>query len=193
MNTLKVRVGIAVCMMLALVSTVNAQEKPPAQGKASAVHRMELYNGPYRTVHYFSDGASEAEQAKLRDEEQRENETAITNQLNALLRQYLADESVLQRRRRDVQLRYYGHSSVATEWLVGGQVTAYPYGYDGFHGWNGYYGSGYLPGTGYVPGTVTYTNGLSGVGDEGPLKAELIRALAVRLIPREPTPPPAPK
>jgi hypothetical protein len=187
MNTIKARVGSATCILLALVGTANAQEK---QQESKASHRMEIYNGPYRTVHHFADGASEADQAKLRDAEQRENEVAVTNQLNALLRQYLADESVLQRRRRAVQLQYYGHSNVVTEWLFSGP---YPHGFDGFYGYYGgpYYGGGYLGG--YVPGTVTSFNGLSGVGDEGPMKAELIRALAGRLGPKEVPPPPATK
>jgi hypothetical protein len=194
MNTVTARVGSAGCIIVALVGAANAQEKKPAQEPAS--HRMEIYNGPYRTAAYFSEGAAAADQAKLLDAERRENEGAVGDQLHTLLRQYLADESVLQRRRREVQLLYYGHSNVISQWLIGGQVIgAYPYGfgYDIPTIYNGYapYGYGYAgSGNSYSPGTVTSTNGLFGVGDEGPIKAELIRALGATLIPRGPPPPP---
>jgi hypothetical protein len=195
MTTVMARVGSAACFLLALAWTANAQEKPPAQAKEPASHRMEIYNGPYRSIHYFSDGASAAEQAKLRDEERRENEVAVGDQVHALLRQYLADESILQRRRRDVQLLFYGHSNVVNEWLLGGQVMgAYPYGFGadwpgyyryGPYGGYGYSGYGY---GGYWPGTVTSMNGV--LGDEGPLKAEIIRALGATPAPRAALPQP---
>src|SRR5438132_3164648 len=160
MNTVTARVGSAACF-LALAWTANAQEK-----KEPASHHMEIYNGPYRTVYYFSDGGSAAEQAKLRDAERSENEAAVADQVHGLLRQYLADESLLQRRRRDVQLLFYGHSNVINEWLLGGQVVgAYPYGfgYNGpaYYGYYGPYGYGYSGyGYPYGAGTVTSMNGL---------------------------------
>jgi hypothetical protein len=196
MNTVTARVGIAAAgVILTLVCTAaNAQEKPPAQAKPPAAHRMEIYNGPYRTVHYFSDGGSAADQTKLRDDERRENEAAVADQVNALLRQYLADESLLQRRRRDVQLLFYGHSNVINEWLIGGQVVgAYPYGFGyggGPYASYGPYGGYSYPsyGSGYWPGTVTSMNGV--FGDEGPMKLELIRALGAMAAPRAAVPPP---
>src|SRR5689334_15905739 len=166
MTTVTARVGSAACFLLALAWTASAQEKPPAQSKEPASHRMEVYNGPYRSVYYFSDGGSAADQAKLRDAERGENEAAVADQVHALLRQYLADESLLQRRRRDVQLLFYGHSNVINEWLIGGQVAgAYPYGfgYDGpYYGYYAPYGSYGYAGYGYPygAGTVTSMNGI---------------------------------
>jgi hypothetical protein len=194
MKTVTACIGSAACLVLALVGTASAQEKQPVQPKEPASHRMEIYNGPYRAVYYFAEGGSAADLAKLRDTERTENEAALSDQVRALLHQYVADESLLQRRRRDVQLLFYGHSNVISQWLLGGQVVgAYPYGfgYDvpGFSGAYGLYNYGFAGyGPSYWPGTVTSTNGV--FGDEGPLKAELIRALGATLGPRGAVPPP---
>src|SRR5262249_8004034 len=140
-------VGSVVCFALALVSSGHAQEKQ-AQKKESAFHRMEIYNGSYRTVHYFSDGASAAEQAKQRDAERSENEAALAGLLRALRRQYLTDESLLQARRREVQLLYYGHTNVIGGGINGGGL--YPYGYGSGSGSYAPYGiSYYAPPSGY--------------------------------------------
>jgi hypothetical protein len=189
MKTVMAWLGSAACLTLALGSAANAQEKQAGQTKQPASHRMEIYNGPYRTVHYFSSGeTSQAEQAKLRETERNENVAALTDQVHGLLRQYLANESLLERRRLQVQYLYYGHSNVISNWLVGGQVMgAYPYAYDYYYPYNyGYYGpySGYYGyGNGFAPGTVTSTNGLAGAGDGGLIKAELAKALAARVAP----------
>jgi hypothetical protein len=178
----KVCVGSAACLTLALASTAMAQQQPPGQTKGSGVHRIEIYNGPYRTVHYFSDGASAEEQGKLRDRERTENEAALADQMQGLLRQYVADESILERRRRDVQLLFYGHSNVITE-LYPDYSQYFPgYGYGYYWPYNNYGSYGYYPyGSGY--GNVTSMNGLFGVGDEGRLKTELTKSLAARLLP----------
>lgn len=183
MNTATTWPGIAACLALALASTAGAQEKQPAQTKDTASHRLEIYNGPYRTVHYFADGASAAEQDKLRERERTENEAALTDQVHALLRQYVADESLLERRRRDVQWLYYGHSNVTTSTFspYGYGYYAPYYGYYGPYTSYGYYGYGYPYGGDFT--SVTSTNGLFGVGDEGRMKAELAKVLAAQMAP----------
>jgi len=174
---------------LALVCVANAQEKPAGQAKQPASHRMEIYNGPYRTVHYFSaSGSSQADQAKLNEIERTENAAALGDQVHGLLGQYLANERVLERRRFQVQNLYYGHSNVISQWLIGGQAMgANPYAYDYYYPYNyGYYGPyyGYYGGgSGYWPGTVTSMNGLAGATDGGLIKAELARALAAQVAP----------
>jgi hypothetical protein len=176
-------VGGAVCFALVLVSTAKAQEKPAGETKGPAYHRIEIYNGPYRTVHYYSDGASAEDQTKLRDRERNENEAAMADQLQALLRQYVADESILERRRRNVQLLFYGHSNVISE--------VYPYYNEFYPSYDAPYGYGYYAPynsfgySSYWPGftSVTSTNGLFGVGDEGRLKSELVRSLAAKVMP----------
>ena len=189
MNTVTKWIGSVACFMLAMVSAASAQEKPAGQTKQPASHRMEIYNGPYRTVHYFSSGeTSQADRARLIETERNENAAALSDQVHGLLRQYLANESLLERRRAQVQYLYYGHSNVISNWLVGGQVMgAYPYAYDYYYPYSyGYYGpySGYYGyGNGYVPGTVTSMNGLFGAGDGGLIKAELARALAAQVAP----------
>jgi hypothetical protein len=181
MNTVSACVGCATCFALALVSSASAQEKP--SGQAKAPHRMEIFNGPYRTVHYYSDEASAADQAKLREREHNENEAALADQLQALLRQYVADESYLERRRREVQWLYYGHANVINTGLDSydyDYFAPYRYGYS-----SPYYGYGYGGGYGYpLPGytSVTSMNGLFGVGDEGRFKSELAKALAAQVM-----------
>jgi hypothetical protein len=183
MNTVTACVGSAACFTLMLVSTANAQDKPPVQTK-ERTHRMEVYNGPYRTVHYFSDGASAEEEAKLRETERNENEAALADQLQALRRQYVADESLLERRRRDVQWLFYGHSNVISSGLYPYGYGYYaPYGYSYYAPYNSYgsswYGYPYSPGF----GSVTSMNGLFGVGDEGRIKSELAKSLAAQVMP----------
>jgi hypothetical protein len=196
MNCVKAWLATAACFTLTLASAASAQEKQAGQTKQPATHRLEIYNGPYRTVHYFSSGeTSAADQAKLRETERNENAAALSDQVHGLLRQYLANESALERRRAQVQNLYYGHSNVITEWLVGGQVMgAYPYAYDYYYPYNyNYYGpyygyNGY--GSGYTPGTVTSMNGLAGATDGG-FKAELTRALAAQFAHAPAAPAPA--
>ena len=94
MNRVMAWLGSAACLGLALVSTANAQEKQSAQAKQPASHRMVIYNGPSRSVHYFTSAeASQADQAKLREAERNENVAAMSDQLHGLLRQYLVNET----------------------------------------------------------------------------------------------------
>jgi hypothetical protein len=189
MNTVTVWLGSAVCVILALTPTSQAQEKQAVPTKKPASYRMEIYNGPYRTVHYFSTAeASPAEREKVREAERTENAANLHDQVQGLLRQYLADEAILERRRHDVQYLYYGYSNVTNQWLMGGQALGtYPYAYDySYPYYYGYYGPFYpYYGYGYAvsPGSITATNGLFGASDSGFIKAELAKALAAQVAP----------
>src|SRR5262245_59922741 len=168
MNTLA-GLGSAACLALALVSTTQAQENLGKPRKEATFHRMEIYNGPVRTVHYFSAGASTAEQANLRELERSENEAALADQLLDLRRQYVSNESFLENRRRNVQQLYYGYYSSDNYGYFGYYS---PYTYYGY----GWYGSPYWPGL----GGGTEARGLFGVGDEGVIKTEMARTLAAQ-------------
>jgi hypothetical protein len=166
MNTLVAGIGGAACFALALVPTTHAQEKP-SEPRKEATFRMEIYNGPVRTVRYFSDEASTAERSNLLEVERRENEAALADQLQDLRRQYVTNESLLENRRRDVQLLYYGY------------YGSYNYGYYGYY--FPYPDYGYIGnGTSYWPGSSggTVSSGLFGVGDEGVIKTAIAQALA---------------
>jgi hypothetical protein len=179
MKTVTACFGSAACLALALVSGGKAQEKPAAQNE-SGFHRIEIYNGPFRMVHYASFGASTGEQTLLHDVERSENEAALADQLLALRRQYVRDESILEKRRRQVQELYYGYWNVGNPGLItgiGAVATAYPFGYSYYAPYN----YAYLSYPSVASGTSV--NGLYGVGDEGRIKTELARTLAVQATP----------
>jgi hypothetical protein len=150
------------------------------------VHRLEIYNGPMRTVHYYVEGLSMGERASLSDLQRLENEVAFTDQLAALRQQYIRDERELQRRRAVVQNLLYGTSTTyATGFYPGAVwVGGYPYGYG-------------LPLSYAYPNVVTtaalYPIGsvgtttqslLFGIGDEGVIKTEMARVLASQASPQ---------
>ena len=163
MNALAAGIGGAACLTVALVSTSGAQEKPSEPRKVEPF-RMEIYNGPVRTVHYFSAGASKAEQSELREVERSENEASLADQLLDLRRQYVSNERFLENRRREVQHLNYGYYSTNNY----GYYSPYAY-YGNF--WNG---NPYWPGL----GSGTVSQGLFGVGDEGVIKTEIAKTLA---------------
>jgi hypothetical protein len=179
-----------------------------ASGRDSAVHRMEVWNGPVRSVHYFSYGISPGEQASLRDLERAENEVAVADGLLGLRALYLRNERLLEQRRGEVQRLLYGYSSQYAASLLSppggagyGEVVSaagytYPYAYAvGAGYYNGVYpfsvypygaaavaASSPFPVVGGLVGTAS--NSLAfGVGDEGHLKADLARSLAAQATP----------
>jgi hypothetical protein len=161
----------------------------PAWSQEAKVHKMEIYNGPLRTVHYFSPDLSQGERIALSDLQQAENNLALSDNLTALRNQYVRDERELQRRRTIVQNLLYGNS------------TSYASGfYPGFAHGGGFYGGfagpgffGYAPGLGWGGGfgtpypignAGTTTQSLAfGVGDEGAIKTEIARVLATQATP----------
>jgi hypothetical protein len=175
MKTVTACMGSATFLAFAVVSAVQAQEKPAVQTTEPSFHRMEIYNGPLRSVYYSAAGASTGERLALREVQRSENEAALADQLLAMRRQSVNDESILQNRRRNVQQLFYGYSSTVSAGLLAGTVsTLFPFGF-------GYpaFGFPFYPGF----GSVITQHGLSGVGDEGPIKTELARMLAAQAGP----------
>jgi hypothetical protein len=161
---------------------VYQQPREGAPPRDSGPHKMEIYNGPYRTVSYLS--GSPREQATLNDLGRAENEMSYLDNLDALRRQYVADERTLEPRRSYVQGELYsgllslynGYDALAGYGYGPGDAYGpfyayynYPYGY-GYGYPYGYGAYGWTPALGGAPsGSVTPNLGY-GMGDEGRLK-----------------------
>lgn len=192
MRTVFTKTGWALGLLLA-ASTAWAQ--PPAAPRPAddgGVHRMVIFNGPMRTVHYVYTGESPSEAASVRDLERAENDVALGDTVQQLRLQYLRHESELENRRHQVQMLLYGYSSETSAGLSGatGGLPAFagygPYGVSGGYFYPGFgmtgpmaAGSGY--GYGYGAGAALAgfsasagSNSLAyGVGDEGVVKTTL--------------------
>jgi hypothetical protein len=176
MNITDVRVGWVLCFGVAALGapTLQAQEaKPPAQSNESRTHLLEIYNGPFRTVHYYGTGDSTGELASLRSNAHAEKQAELADLLLDLRKQYVHDERALQSRRKTVQQQWYGQ---ANEYSFGyDPYWSYPVGYAGY-GYSGFTAGGYS-------GT-TYNNLAFGVGDEGAIKSAIARTLANQATPK---------
>ena len=171
-------------------SPAQAQEVRPAADTDSGVHRMELYNGPLRTVHYFSLGMSPGEQSSLHALERAENEVAAADQVLALRRQYVMNERRLESRRAEVQRLLYGYNSVQPNNVLpflgyssnastalgpfgpGGEALPVGFGYPGYP----------YPATGGGLGSSSQTLAF-GMGDEGRIKTDVARTLSTLATP----------
>jgi hypothetical protein len=175
-------VGLALGLLLA-AAPAGAQEKAPEPAKEGGTHRLEIYNGPVRTVHYFADGLSQSERASVSDLQRLENEMSYTDQLARLRYQYIRDERDLQRRRTVVQNLLYGNSTTYGSGFYPGAFYGgyYGYGYP-LLGYGYPFFGGYYPG--YVGAAGTTTQSLAfGIGDEGVIKTEMARVLAAQSSP----------
>jgi hypothetical protein len=141
---------------------------------------MEIYEGPQRTVAYFSN--SPGDQALLNDLARSENEMAYLNGLQALKRQYVESERLFEPMRRYVQEQLYGTSISfgrydagysAGGYGPGGYIYPYAYGGYGPMGLSGWLGGGWT--------SVTRNLGY-GVGDEGRLKDTFAQVIAQQAL-----------
>jgi hypothetical protein len=178
------RAGLAALLLLA-ASGAWAQDKkgaPPPE-EHGFVHRMVIYNGPVRTVHYINRGLTPAEQAAARDLEHAENEAVLASHLLDLRIQYVADEQALEAHRRHMQRLLYGYSSETT--AQAGVFAGPGYGYYPYYGYGGYWGRGWGGGwAGYASVSSSAFNSLAyGVGDEGVLKCAMAQTLAGQATP----------
>jgi len=199
------RILVALALALSLTSPGQAQTNDNKDKKVkpavdqSDIHRMVIYNGSKRTVHYVSKSNSPAEQAALRNLERAENEAADAEALLELRRQYVATESALEARRRQVQMQLYGRSyETRNSASMGGTTTTFgPQSVDApllttgfgfpFGGGFGYGGFG-NPTYGQQPiNTETFrlktdsrvSQSLAhGIGDEGQFKREMVAQMA---------------
>ena len=160
----------------------------PAADSDARVHRMEIWNGPRRSVHYFSQGYSQGEESALRDLGRAENALAVEDDVEDLRRLYLQNERLLEQRRGEVNPLLYGYSSEYAAGLFPGAVPG-GFGYGNFAGYPyGVGGYGNIAGTfGYLGGNAslgTVSNSLAnGVGNEGVIKNVLAQGLAAATTP----------
>jgi hypothetical protein len=168
-----------------LASAAGAEPAKPAADAPPGVHKMVVLNGGSTAVHYFSTGLSPGEDAALRELERTENEANLAADLQALRRQYVADEQLLQARRTAVQFGLYGRSITDTS------ASAFAFGgygpfFGGFSPWYGYgsFGAPY----GFVADSRTVNQSLAnGVGDEGRIKEAMAPVLAASSAPEATT------
>ena len=154
-----------------------AADDRPAEGRA---YRLEIWNGPSRTVQYVSRGGSPGEMSSLRDLARAENEADYADQLQAMRRMYVTGERLLEARRQRVQPSLYGIAldREGSEAVLAGSYGGgyYPYGTPGFYG-NGY---GYA----YAGSSLRVHESIAaGIGPEGRIKEEM-----AKLIVRQATP-----
>jgi hypothetical protein len=172
-------VGVA----LAAAAQGQPPEKapPPPKAPPAGVHRMEIIEGPNRTVHYFG-GNTAADRRAAMELELAENDLEYARNLQALKRQYVNSERILEPQRRYVQEQLYG---VQISYGTYNALAGYGYGYDGGYyypyawpyNWGGY---GYGGFNGYLGGSTTsVVRSLAyGMGDEGVLKSSLAPVIA---------------
>ncbi len=163
----------------------------PADQGEPGVGRLEIWNGPVRTVHYVYRGLSPSEAQAVRELERAENEMTLANDMLALRMQYVGGERVADAQRRFTQQQLYGYSasesnsgSVAYSRRVGeyGRIAPWWGGW-GWGGWGGGWSNGT---TGAASGGFTSTDAVGlgqGVGDEGAIKTLMARTIAGQATP----------
>jgi hypothetical protein len=190
MSPLRIAAAVAaLAVTVGFGSSAGAQQPAkPAADTEARVHRIEIWNGPVRTVTYLSQGYSPGEESALRDLARAENEMAIADEIQGLRRQYLRNERTLEARRGQVNPLLYGYSSEYAAGLFPGYVPG-SFGYGNFAGFPyGVGGFGNVVGTFGYPGAAaslgTVTNSLAnGVGSEGVIKDVLAQTLAPAAAP----------
>jgi hypothetical protein len=193
------RIGLSLIVGFLVVGPSAGADpvKPADLSKSGSPARIEIFNGPMRTVHYYSSGLSRSDRLLLRDMEQAENEIALADQLAALRQQYVRDEIILERARRQAQEQLYGAvNSYATGvypdqlWAVDlNAALSFP-GNPNLAAFRGAAFPGILPNYAGFPGYFGLNNLYGGVGslaalgvEEGRLKTELARTLATQATP----------
>jgi hypothetical protein len=168
MRTVLPGVGGVFLLCVLAAGPLHAQEDK--EKDKGGMHQLVVYNGGLRTVHYYGGDANAA-----RDRARRENEVAVADFVSALRVQYLRNEQALEARRHQVNMLLYGYS---TSYETGPYPGSGSYGGGGYwplSGW-GYGWGGPLSGLAIGSGTATLSLQYS-VGDEGPIKRELIQGL----------------
>jgi hypothetical protein len=183
--------GLALGLLLA-ASAAYAQPngvKPAVKQEGpGGVHRMEIYNGPTRSVAYIYSGLSPSEESAVLEMQRADSEAALADDLLALRRQYVRNERSFETRRHAVQELLYGYAADESETFTSGRPA--------FNGFGGYpYLSAYpyvspygYPSGGYATGFAGYTGSSTyslapGVGDEGVIKTAMARTLAGQATP----------
>ncbi len=181
--------GLALTLV-GLPSVALAQSPAPVQTDPG-LHKMVIYNGATRTVHYFAPGSSPAEQTALKQLEQAENQMTLNDSLQSLKQQYVNTESQMEARRREVQRKLYGLSindrtSSSATYSGVGQGQPSPYGTPFLTSNGGWWGfPGAYPYSGYSGNQVTLQQSsetnqslANGIGDEGQFKRAMVSEMA---------------
>lgn len=178
----------ALVLLTAGPALAQKQVKPAdADLKAPEIYRLTVYNGPNRSVHYVTNSyMSPSDQEALRNLERAENELILVDQLLALRSQYVADERVLEAKRRTMQELLYGYNNTDSYSLSGtgsNYYTTFPTPLFGYNGIYGAWGRGYGYGD-YASALSTTTNHTLavGVGPEGAIKEALATSLTAPAI-----------
>ncbi|HKB37071.1 MAG TPA: hypothetical protein VKD72_11495 [Gemmataceae bacterium] len=188
--------GASLAAILLLAVSASAQDnkvKPANAAEEPGVHKMEIYNGPLRTVSYIYSGLSPSEAQAIRELERAENEMTLADEMLKLRMQYVSGERVFDAQRRFSQQQLYGYSSSGSEssaFTVGRRIGPFGALYSHFAPFWGGWGWGMGGYGGYGGSAVaaasasTDTVSLSqGVGDEGALKTDLARTIAIQATP----------
>ncbi len=191
--------GLGVVFGVVATTMIHGQQVPaPAQApppKAApveksapaSVHRIVIFEGPNRSVHYVASGNLPiGDRLAAHELERAENELTYVHELQRLKQQYVNSERIMEPQRRYVQeqlygtqIRYGGSNSVSGSNGYGGM--GYPYAYGGFanyYGNRGYF-NGYAASTSYA-----VTRSLQfGMGDEGRFKNAMVQVIAQQATP----------
>jgi hypothetical protein len=176
---------------LAISPTTRADDVKPAASQTGSVHRMEITNGPVRTVHLVGTNLSDSETQRLRDVESARNDVALANGLQALRMEYLNHEKRLERQRFETNYRLAGVTHAYDPGIypdlvpvVDARILAesdpWRGWYGGYYGWSGW---GY-PGFGYgMPSGISAGTTSTATADDGAFRAEIMNSLAARATP----------
>ncbi len=194
--------GASVLCCALLATTAFAGDVKPAVGSRApsrpGVYQLEVYNGPTRTVRYFGRDLSPSELTMLRELERVENESSYVNDLQALKRQYAADERLLENHRTQVQLDLYGREVTRSAYETFYADTSYPFGYNYGYGFRSaayaypyVFGLGIMGNAGLLGGGVPIAGDSAtakyslayGVGPQGPITDAMAALLVQQATP----------
>ena len=172
---MRLRPSLGLLLGLLALPAARGQDVKPAVLPNGGVHRMEIFNGPTRTVHYFpSMKSSPGERQSWRDLERAENEQGYVDDLQALRRENVSGERQLEAARQAIQPLLYSWSfdrGYAAGYL-GGTYAPTSYGYP-------YAYSYYAPYSYRAYGAENVSQSLeNGIGPEGVIKSEIARVIA---------------
>jgi hypothetical protein len=173
--------------------------RPVADEGGQSVYKIDVYQGPNRSVHYVTTAdLPSSDRAAIDELQWAENERIFVQQLQRLRQQYVNSERILEPQRRYVQELLYG-STITSSWggvawggggypgLWGGGYGGHPglwtggprFGtgyFGGYGGWGGWPGAGW---GGYGGNVSTMTRSLAnGMGNEGVMKNSISPVIA---------------
>jgi len=181
--------GLGVLLGVVTATMAYAQPKTPPARKTeppASVHKMVIFEGPNRSVHYIAAGnLSTSDRLTAYELQRAENDLTYMSDLQSLKQQYVNSERILEPQRRYVQEQLYG-----TQIRYGS--SSYGYGTYGNNGYNygfqtygpyffGLYGNNWRGGfSGYAGSTSSaVTRSLQfGMGDEGRFKDAMVQVIA---------------